>query len=155
MLSGQPDLAKVSKTPGFTKLINFFTINSRWRLVDLPGYGYARTGKRTKDQFNQSVAEYLNKRETLLCVFSLIDSSLPPQRIDLEFVEWLVDHEVPFVLVFTKTDKVKQSVVNTNLRKFMSAISAFCEQEPISFRCSAVKSHGRQDLLNLIEQTIS
>ena len=154
MLTGHENLAKVSKTPGFTKLINFFTINNRWRLVDLPGYGYAKTGKKTREQFNQAVTEYLDKRETLLCVFALIDSSLPPQNVDLEFIEWLVDHEVPFVLTFTKTDKVKQSVVNTNVRKFMSAISDFCDNEPISFRCSALKRHGRQDLLDLIEETI-
>ena len=155
MLTGHENLAKVSKTPGFTKLINFFTINNRWKLVDLPGYGYARTGKKLRDQFYEAVTEYLSQRETLACVFSLIDSSIPPQKIDIEFVEWLVDQKVPFVLAFTKTDKGKPSVVNTNVRKFLSEISEFCGNEPMSVRCSALKRHGRQNLLDLIEETIS
>ena len=155
MLTGRDDLAKVSKTPGSTKLINFFTINQRWRLVDLPGYGFAKAGKQTRAQFHQTITEYLASRETLVCVFSLIDSSLPPQQVDLDFIEWQVNSEVPFVLTFTKTDKVKTSVVNTNVRKFMSAISNFCANEPVHLRCSALKRHGRQDLLHLIEETIS
>jgi len=155
MLSGQPDLARVSKTPGFTKLINIFTINNRWRLVDLPGYGYARVARADKSQFNQAVAEYLQHRENLCCVFALVDSGIPPQPIDLEFVEWLAANTVPFVLVFTKTDKVKPSVVQTNIKAFTAHISEWSETLPEIYTCSAVKKHGRRELLGIIDEALA
>jgi len=106
MLAGEQGLARVSPTPGFTKLINLFTMNKCWRLVDLPGYGFAQGARKDRARFNQTVADYLENRTNLCLVFALIESGLAPQKIDLEFVEWLVRHAVPFVLVFTKTDKV-------------------------------------------------
>src|SRR5450432_379713 len=104
MLAERRELAKVSVTPGKTKLINFFVINDRWSLVDLPGYGYAEVAKKERNEFNKSVGDYLGERKNIYCVFVLIDSRLPPQRIDLEFLEWLVGRAVPFALVFTKMD---------------------------------------------------
>jgi len=95
MLSGKPELAKVSPTPGFTKLINIFTMNKNWRLVDLPGYGYAKVARADKSQFNQAVMDYLEHRANLCLVFALIDSGLEPQDIDVEFIEWLAHNEVP------------------------------------------------------------
>ena len=106
LLAGEQGLARVSSTPGFTKLINIFTMNKCWRLVDLPGYGFAQVARKHKARFNEAAADYLEHRPNLCLVFALIDSGLAPQAIDLEFVEWLVRHAVPFVLVFTKTDKV-------------------------------------------------
>src|SRR5258707_15623277 len=102
MLAGERGLARVSTTPGFTKLINIFTINKCWRLVDLPGYGFSQGARKDRARFNQAVSDYLEHRTNLCLVFSLIESGLTPQKIDLEFVEWMVRHAVPFVLVFTK-----------------------------------------------------
>src|SRR5689334_10905247 len=106
MLAGEEGLARVSRIPGFTKLINIFTMNHCWRLVDLPGYGFAHVARQDSARFNQAVIDYLEHRPNLCLVFALIESGLAPQAIDLEFVEWLVGKAVPFVLVFTKTDKV-------------------------------------------------
>jgi GTP-binding protein len=106
MLAGEQGLARVSPTPGFTKLINLFTMNKRWRLVDLPGYGFAQGAQKHRVRYNQKVNDYLENRPNLCLVFTLIESGLAPQEIDLEFVEWLVRHAVPFVFVFTKTDNV-------------------------------------------------
>src|SRR5690242_16861340 len=101
MLAGRENLARVSPTPGFTKLINFFTINNEWRLVDLPGYGFAEGAKKDSARFNRAVLNYLEHRTNLCSVFALIDCTLPPQPIDIEFVEWLTSKAVPFVLVYT------------------------------------------------------
>src|ERR1700709_2277095 len=105
LLAGK-ELARVSPTPGFTKLINMFVINKTWRLVDLPGYGFAQVARKDRSQFNQAVNDYLANRANLCLVFALIDSGLTPQKIDLEFIQWLTDNTVPFVLVFTKKDRV-------------------------------------------------
>lgn len=154
MLAGQTGLARVSTTPGFTKLINFFTINGTWRLVDLPGYGYARVARKERSQFNRAVGVYLQDRPNLQCVFALIDSSLPPQPIDLEFIEWLAGNSVPFVLVFTKTDKVAGASVEANIAAFKEGIAEWFETLPEIFTCSAETRHGRKDLLEVIEQTL-
>ena len=154
MLAGKNGLARVSPTPGFTKLINIFTMNRTWRLVDLPGYGYAHVARQDKSKFNQAVNDYLQHRANLCCVFALIDSGLPPQKIDLEFVEWLIDHAVPFVLVFTKTDKVKPAAVQANIAAFTDRISGWCESLPEIFTCSATAKQGRTELLRLIQEAM-
>ena len=155
MLSGKRDLARVSKTPGFTKMINVFTMNKTWRLVDLPGYGFAHVARADKAKFNQAVADYLQHRANLCCVFTLIDSSLPPQKLDLEFVEWLIDSSVPFVLVFTKTDTVKPAAVQANIAAFTERIAGWCETLPEIFTCSATTRQGRVELLGLIAETVA
>ena len=155
MLSGKPDLARVSKTPGFTKMINVFTMNKTWRLVDLPGYGYAHVAREDKSQFNRAVNDYLQHRANLCCVFALIDSSLPPQKIDLEFVKWLARHSVPFVLVFTKTDTGTPASVRTNMEAFKDSISGWFEKLPAIFTCSATAKHGRRELLGVIDEAIA
>lgn len=154
MLAGKGILARVSPTPGFTKLINIFTINKRWRLVDLPGYGFAQVARKEKTQFNRSVANYLKDRPNLCCVFSLIDSGLPPQTIDLEFVEWLASNSVPFVLVFTKTDRVSSKTVQANIAAFTDRISGWSVNLPEIFTCSATTKQGRKELLAVIEQAM-
>ena len=155
MLSGKPDLARVSKTPGFTKMINVFTMNKTWRLVDLPGYGYAHVAREDKSQFNRAVNDYLQHRANLCCVFALIDSSLPPQKIDQEFVKWLARHSVPFVLVFTKTDTGTPASVRTNMEAFKDSISGWFEKLPAIFTCSATAKHGRRELLGVIDEAIA
>lgn len=151
MLAGQEGLARVSPTPGFTKLINVFTMNRTWRLVDLPGYGFAQVARQDSSKFNAAVAGYLEHRPNLCCVFALIDSGLPPQKLDLEFVEWLVNHSVPFVLVFTKTDTVKPAVVQQNIQAFCDRISGWLEKLPEIFTCSSTTRAGRSELLGVIE----
>ena len=155
MLAGKRDLARVSKTPGFTKMINIFTMNKTWRLVDLPGYGFAHVAREDKAKFNQAVADYLQHRANLCCVFTLIDSSLPPQKLDLEFVEWLIDSAIPFVLVFTKTDTVKPAVVQANLAAFTERIAEWSEKLPEIFTSSATTRQGRTELLALIAETVA
>jgi GTP-binding protein len=150
-LSGKRDLAKVSPTPGHTKLINMFTINGRWRLVDLPGYGFAQVARKEKSKFNRAVNDYLENRPNLCCVFALIDGSLPPQAIDLEFVEWLADRSIPFVLVFTKADLVGPAALQANIEAFKEAIAEWCDGLPEVFSCSAKQLEGRTALLEVID----
>jgi GTP-binding protein len=152
MLAGEQGLARVSPTPGFTKLINLFTMNKCWRLVDLPGYGFAHTAREQSARFNQSVNDYLENRPNLCLVFALIESGLAPQEIDVEFVEWLVRHAVPFVFVFTKTDKVSAVTAQTNIAAFTNRISAWFEKPPSVFTCSAATRQGRQELLGVIDR---
>jgi len=154
MLSGKLGLARVSPTPGFTKLINIFTMNKRWRLVDLPGYGFAQVARKDKTQFNRAVADYLKHRPNLCCVFALLDSGLPPQKIDLEFVEWLASNAVPFVLVFTKTDRVTHATVQANIGAFTDRISGWSVNLPEIFTCSATTKQGRTELLGVIQEAM-
>jgi GTP-binding protein len=155
MLSGKLDLARVSPTPGFTKLINIFTMNRTWRLVDLPGYGFAAGARKVKFKFNRAVNDYLKHRMSLSCVFALLDSGLSPQEIDVEFVAWLARNSVPFVLVFTKTDKVAPATVQANIAAFTAHISGWFEKLPAIFTCSAMAKHGRQELLRVIDEAMT
>jgi GTP-binding protein len=154
MLSGKADLARTSPTPGFTKLINFFTINKTWRLVDLPGYGFAEGAKKDSARFNQAVSQYLKRRTNLCLVFALIDSGLEPQEMDVDFVEWLARNAVPFVLVFTKTDKNPMTTVEANIVAFTARIAGWFEQLPAIFRCSSTTGQGRSELLGVIRTTL-
>ena len=154
-LAGKRELARVSSTPGFTKLINFFTMNQSWRLVDLPGYGFAQVARQEKARFNVAVNDYLQNRANLLCVFALIDSGLPPQELDVEFIAWLVDHEIPFVLVFTKSDKVTVNKVRANIAALTERIGEHCETLPDILTCSATARFGRGALLKVIEDAMA
>ena len=155
LLAGEAGLARVSPKPGFTKMINIFTINKNWRLVDLPGYGFAEGSKKSTRQFNKAVSAYLKHRANLSLVFTLIDSGLTPQEIDLEFIGWLAQNGVPFVLVFTKTDKITPAEVKTNITAFMAAIAQWFVQPPATFTCSANTGDGRQALLGVIEEMMT
>ena len=155
LLAGKGILARVSPTPGFTRLINFFTMSKTWRLVDLPGYGFAAGAKRESARFNQAVARYLKHRPNLCCVFALLESGLTPQEIDLEFVEWLARNSVPFVLVFTKTDRGTPEAAEANITAFTERIAGWFEQLPEIFRCSATTGHGRSELLGVINATLA
>lgn len=155
MLTSKEGLAKVSATPGKTQLINFFIIDEKWSLVDLPGYGFAKVTKGHKDEFNQAVAGYLAGRENLDFVFVLIDSRLPPQRIDLEFLEWLSGGTVPFALIFTKTDKQSVGKTKANIETFLQALDGFMPDRPGFFTSSSKETAGRMEILRYLHTRIS
>ncbi len=155
LLAGEQGLARVSPTPGFTKTINIFTMSQTWRLVDLPGYGFTAGAKKDSARFNQAVSQYLKHRPNLCLVFALIDSGLEPQAIDLDFVEWLARNAIPFVLVFTKTDKVSAAATPANIAAFLAQISAWFKQPPAVFTCSAKTGQGRPELLGVIDEQLT
>lgn len=155
LLTNKEGLARVSKTPGRTREINFFSINDSWNLVDLPGYGYAKVSKSQRDQFNEFVSDYLLNRETLTGIFVLIDSRHPPQKIDLEFLAWLIKAQLPFALIFTKTDKSKPKLVRKNIGLFLERMKEFSEGDPIHFETSTTTRTGRKEVLKFIETAIS
>ena len=156
MLCNHKNLAKTSATPGKTQLINHFSINNKqWYLVDLPGYGYARTSKSNRAKWEGMIVNYLCKREHLYCVFVLIDSRLEPQKIDLEFLDWLGEKELPFVLVFTKIDKISAVQTEKNIAAFKREMSKTWEELPPVFKTSAVQNKGREEILELIETIVS
>ena len=154
LLTNKGGLARVSKTPGRTREMNYFTINESWNLVDLPGYGYAKVSKSQRDQFNEFVSEYLLERENLCGTFVLIDSRHSPQKIDLSFVSWLVEAGLPFALIFTKTDKVKPKIVRENIALFTEAMKEFSDGEPVYFESSTTTRDGRKQILGHIETAI-
>ena len=155
LLTNKEDLARISKTPGRTREINFFSINDSWNLVDLPGYGYAKVSKSQRDQFNEFVSDYLLNRETLTGIFVLIDSRHTPQKIDLEFLAWLIEAQLPFALIFTKTDKSKPKLVRKNVGLFLERMKEFSEVDPIYFETSTTTRTGRKEVLKFIETAIS
>jgi len=154
LLTGHGRLAKVSGTPGKTRLINFFTINNRWSLVDLPGYGYAKVAKGERYKFNEAVADYLEGRPNLANVFVLIDSRLPPQALDLEFIRWLAATEAPFDLVFTKADKQSANQTASNVAAFKRALADADVAAPRAFVSSATKGKGRAEILARISELL-
>lgn len=151
MLTGIKGLAKTSGRPGKTQLINHFLINNDWYLVDLPGYGYARTSKSTREQFSAMIREYFLHREALVNTYVLVDSRIPPQRIDLEFIGFLGQNGVPLTIVFTKTDKEKQREVMGNIKKMKQALSEMWEELPPMILTSSLTGYGRDALLEQIE----
>jgi len=155
LLTGRRELAKVSDAPGKTKLINFFVINGAWCLVDLPGYGYAAVGKQRRLEFNDAVADFLSGRRNLRCVFVLIDSRLPPQPIDVEFLRWLEGESVPYALVFTKTDKQSALKGHANMEIFKSAMGEWRADLPETFASSSRTGAGRSDILGCIEGVLA
>lgn len=152
MLSNKDGLAKVSATPGKTQLLNFFVMNETWSLVDLPGYGYAKVAKSEKINFNESVGDYLEQRENLRQVFVLIDSRLTPQRIDLDFINWLGDCGVPFALVFTKADKQSAGKTQATVDAFLGSMPEHLSGVPPVIISSSKSRKGRIEILKLIEQ---
>lgn len=155
LLTERRDLAKVSDKPGKTQLINFFLINRAWHLVDLPGYGYAVVSKEKRAEFAAVVSDYLAHRDRIRCVFVLIDSRLPPQQIDLEFITWIGDCGVPFVLVFTKTDKQSPTATKRNIAVFTQGVAALGRPMPRFFLSSAKEREGRLELLQFIDETLT
>ena len=143
-------LAKTSQTPGKTQLINHFMINEEFYFVDLPGYGYAKTSKKNRLKWEGFISEYILKRETLLNLFVLIDSRLPAQQIDLDFMEWLGIKGVPFSMVFTKTDKLTSSKLNKNLLAYKKEMLKYWEEMPISFSTTSAGKTGKEEIIRYI-----
>lgn len=152
MLTNNKKLAKTAAKPGKTQLINHFLINDDWYMVDLPGYGYARTSEAARQQFEKMIKDYILKRENLVCLFVLIDSRLEPQKIDLEFMEWLGENGVPFVMVFTKADKLTTTQRLKCIDEYHKRMLETWESTPLSFMTSSEKRLGREELIDYIDE---
>lgn len=152
MLTKNPKLAMTSATPGKTLLINHFLINKEWYLVDLPGYGYAQRGKKMMEKIQKLIEYYVLEREQMTCLFVLIDSRLAPQRIDLEFIEWLGENGIPFALIFTKADKQSVGKTKASVNRFLDTLKEQWEELPPHFISSSENKTGRQEILDYIEQ---
>ncbi len=155
MLVERKDLARTSATPGKTVSINFFLINGKWHLVDLPGYGYAKRSKTLRSQWETVLVDYLKSRENLQCVFVLIDCRVPPQTSDISFINMLGQMEVPFVIVFTKLDKIKAIESAANIEKFKETLLLDWSHLPECFETSSVKEIGRKEILKFISNVIN
>lgn len=151
MLTNNKKLAKTAARPGKTQLINHFLINDMWYMVDLPGYGYARTSETARRQFEKMIRDYILKRENLVCLFVLIDSRLEPQKIDLEFMEWLGENEVPFAIIFTKIDKISRGRLTENLNKYKERLLETWEELPPILLSSSETKDGREEILDYIQ----
>lgn len=154
LLAKRDSLAKVSATPGKTRLLNFFLMNHKWSLVDLPGYGFAKAAKSEKFDFNERAGDYLENRPNLRRVFSLIDSRHPPQRIDLDFLAWLGTNRVPFSVVFTKTDKQSVAKTRGSIALFMETLAPLVPVLPSAHASSSKSGDGRNEILRVIGQEI-
>ena len=152
MLVQKKGLAKTSQTPGKTQLINHFLINENWQLVDLPGYGYAKTSRSNRADWQKFISFYLRNRENLQCVFVLIDSRLEPQKIDIEFCSWLGENGLPFQLLFTKADKQSRVKTDQAVAKFRKKLLEFFEEVPQHYITSAETQDGRDEILNFINE---
>lgn len=153
MITNHKNLSKTSSKPGKTQLINHFKINNNWFLVDLPGYGYAKVSKKTKDTFQQFITDYFEKREQLVCAFVLIDIRLEAQKIDLEFINYLGESEIPFCLIFTKADKIGKTKVQNHIAAYKKQLLAEdWEEMPPFFVSSSLEGTGKDEILLYIDQ---
>jgi len=155
MLTGRKNLAKTSSKPGKTQLINHFEIDGTWYLVDLPGYGWSKVSKQKKADWGVMIEEYLLKRENLACLFVLIDSRLEPQKIDYEFITWLGDHNIPFSMVFTKTDKQSKNKFQSIKAGHLRQLKSNWVELPLIFESSAVDHSGKEQILSFAREIIS
>lgn len=152
MLVQRNGLAKTSSTPGKTITINHFVVNDNWYLVDLPGYGYARRSKKTREEWRMMLNSYISRRRNLVTTFVLIDSRIEPQNSDLGFMEWLGENNIPFAIVFTKTDKLNKSELEANLDAYKKRLLEDWEELPPIFVTSSEKKVGREEILDYIDQ---
>tara|TARA_R110002050_G_scaffold179118_2_gene312342 strand:+ start:5891 stop:6517 length:627 start_codon:yes stop_codon:yes gene_type:complete len=152
MLTQRKSLAKTSGRPGKTQLINHFKINDNWFLVDLPGYGYAKVSKRDKKTFQKYITDYFLERKQLVCAFVLIDIRHEPQKVDLEFMEWMGESQIPFSIIFTKADKLKPNVIQKNVDDYIQQlVSGIWEEAPNYFITSSANGTGQEELLSYID----
>ena len=154
MLTGRKGLAKVSATPGKTRLINHFCINNSWYLVDLPGYGYARVSKSQRGEFSKIILDYVLKCQKMHFLFVLVDSRLEPQSIDLKFIEMLGENGVPFGIIFTKADKLSASQLKRSIERFSKTLAEQWEELPPMLATSSEKGAGRDEVLNFIDECL-
>lgn len=155
LLTGFGDLAKVSTSPGKTRLINHFNINDQWFLVDLPGYGYAKVGRSSREQWLSFIRRYLTIRDNLYCVFALIDSRHTPQANDLEFMNYMGEHGIPFAMIFTKADKLSRKQLDKNLTHYKNEMLKTWEELPPLFVTSSDTKMGRDEVLGFIEDIVN
>jgi GTP-binding protein len=155
MLTGINGLAKVSGTPGKTRLINHFLINDSWYLVDLPGYGYARVSKSTRGEFSKLITDYVLKCKKMHFLFVLVDSRLEPQKIDLRFIEMLGENGIPFGIIFTKADKLSQAQLNRNIKEYKQTLAEQWEELPPMLVSSSEKRTGRDEILGFIDKCLN
>ncbi|MGE5394530.1 MAG: ribosome biogenesis GTP-binding protein YihA/YsxC [Candidatus Saccharibacteria bacterium] len=153
MLTGQKNLAKVSEKPGKTQLINHFIINDSWYLVDLPGYGYAKTSISVKEKFQKLISRYILNRENLYCLFVLIDIRHEAQKIDIEFITWLGENEIPFAIIFTKADKLGKVAAANNVAAYALELKKIYEEMPTTFVSSSLDRTGQDEIIAFIEKT--
>lgn len=154
-LTGKNDLAKVSSTPGKTQSLNYFLINDAWHLVDLPGYGYARRSKSLRQDWEKTMYRYFESREQLMNVFLLIDSRIQPMKNDLDMVEWLGSHGVPFSLIYTKADARELKQCKINIQDFEAVLSETWEELPKSFLTSSEERKGKEEILEYIHSILN
>ena len=154
LITNRKELAKVSKTPGKTQTINFFLIDQSWHLVDLPGYGYARVSKSTREVFSKMIKYYITHREQLLTIFVLIDATISPQKIDLDFINWLGEIRMPFAIIFTKSDREKALVIQKNVKLFKSKMLENWEMLPNCIITSSEKNRGGKEIMEYIKNVI-
>lgn len=152
MLTDHSKLAKTSGRPGKTQLINHFIINEEWYLVDLPGYGWAQVSKESRNKWDKMVKDYMRYRPNLYLVFVLVDSRLPPQKVDMEFINWMGEHQVPLAIVLTKTDKLSKNQVASNHAAIRRELKGYWAELPPMFRSSAVDKNGKEEILNYIAE---
>lgn len=155
MLTGWSKLAKTSVQPGKTRTINHFLVNESWFLVDLPGYGYAKVPIKLREKWVKDVENYILKRDSLVCLFVLLDSRLKPQRSDLEFMEFMGNNQIPFARVFTKSDKLTKGALEDSINLYNTEMLEKWESLPVSFVSSSINGTGRDEILNYIEESIN
>lgn len=151
-LANNKKLAHTSSKPGKTQLINHFLVDQNWYLVDLPGYGYAKVSKNSRQKFQKMIEDYILERPNLINLFVLIDSRIPPQKIDLEFMEWLGENQIPFSMVYTKIDKLKGNQLNKNLQAYHKKMLETWSQIPVYFASSAETGAGKLEILSYIAE---
>lgn len=152
MLTNRKSLAKTSSKPGKTQTINHFIINKNWYLVDLPGYGFAKTSKTNREKWQKMISDYLLFRENLQVVFVLVDSRIEPQQIDIDFINNLGEKGIPFAIIYTKTDKTSSSKTMSTMQKMKNILSETWEELPLMMQSSAVSGFGKDEILNFIEE---
>jgi len=155
LITGNSSLAKISSSPGKTRTINHFLINDNWYMVDLPGYGYAKVPASMRDKWIKATQDYIIKRRNLVCLFVLLDPRHNPQKSDLLFMEFLGRYEVPFVRIFTKSDKLSSSELEKSINIYNKKMMEIWESLPVTFVTSSVKKTGREDILQFIEETLN
>lgn len=154
MLTERKDLARISNVPGKTQYLNYFLINDGWYLVDLPGYGYARVSKKLRKSWRLMMDHYFRKRESLQCVFVLLDGNIGPQKVDIEFINWLGEIGIPFILIYTKVDRCKPHELEANVAAIRAALLEYWEELPPDISTSATQRTGRDEVLQIITETL-
>lgn len=154
MLTERKDLARISNVPGKTQHLNYYLINDSWYLVDLPGYGYARVSKKLRKQWRLMMDFYFKKRLSVQCVFVLLDGNIGPQKVDIDFINWLGEIGVPFIIIYTKTDRTKPHELEANIEAITAALLEHWEELPPGIPSSANTRVGREEILKIIEETL-